>query len=313
MKALNRSGYVLFLLALAMGPLFLNSRWMDVGTTFLIFSVVALSQDITLGKAGMFNMGQALFFGLGAYMTAILNMSYHVPILWTIPAAILVPALFGILLASPIVHLRGDYLLVTTIGFNIVFIQTLQNNVFGLTGGPNGIFGIDMPRFFGFAFSSPTSIYYLALGVLILTFLVMRNLEHSKAGRALHYLREDQLAAESIGINTRAYKIFSFGLGAGLAGLAGVLYAAQYSAVSPDAFNFLQSVLFFSIVIVGGSSIPGVLIGVAVMFVLPEAFRQFAEWRYFIFGFAMILAMVLRPKGIWPARFGRIPAYLLRE
>ncbi len=184
--------------------------------------MVALSQDIVLGKGGMFNMGHALFFGLGAYMTAILNTVYHVPILWTVPVAILVPAIFGILLAGPIVHLRGDYLLVTTIGFNIVFVQTLQNNIFGLTGGPNGIFGLDVPRFFGFVLESQTDIYYLAFFVLLLTLLVMRNLENSKAGRALHYLREDNLAAESIGINTRVYKIFAFGLGAGLAGLAGV-------------------------------------------------------------------------------------------
>ncbi|HKK01466.1 MAG TPA: branched-chain amino acid ABC transporter permease, partial [Desulfuromonadales bacterium] len=279
----------------------------------LIFSVVALSQDIILGKGGMFQMGHALFFGLGAYMTAILNMSYHVPVLWTVPVAIIVPALFGIVLAGPIVHLRGDYLLVTTIGFNIVFVQTLQNNVFNLTGGPNGIFGLDSIHIFGYDLSSQTDIYYLSFIVLLVTFAVMHNLETSKAGRALHYLREDNLAAESIGINTRVYKIFAFGLGAGLAGLAGVLYAMQYSAVSPDAFNFLQSVLFFSIVIVGGSSIPGVLIGVAIMFVLPEVFRQFAEWRYFIFGFAMILAMILRPKGIWPAKFGKIPAYLTKE
>lgn len=313
MKVLNRMGYVVFILAILLAPLGMNSRWMAVGTTFLIFSVVALSQDIVLGKGGMFHMGHALFFGLGAYMTAILNTVYHVPILWTVPVAILVPAIFGILLAGPIVHLRGDYLLVTTIGFNIVFVQTLQNNIFGLTGGPNGIFGLDVPRFFGFVLESQTDIYYLAFFVLLLTLLVMRNLENSKAGRALHYLREDNLAAESIGINTRVYKIFAFGLGAGLAGLAGVLYAVQYSAVSPDAFNFLQSVLFFSIVIVGGSSIPGVLLGVAIMFVLPEVFREFATWRYFIFGFAMILAMILRPKGIWPAKFGKIPAFLTKE
>ena len=313
MKSMNRIGYGVFILVMLLLPTVSDSRWLAVGTTFLIFSVVALSQDIVLGKGGMFNMGHALFFGLGAYVTAILNTVYQVPILWTLPAAILLPALFGILLAGPIVHLRGDYLLVTTIGFNIVFVQTFNNNLFGLTGGPNGIFGIDVPRFFHFQLGSQTSIYYLALAVMLLTFLVMRNLERSKAGRALHYLREDQLAAESIGINTRVYKIFAFGLGAGIAGLAGAIYSVQYSAVSPDAFDFIQSVLFFSIVIVGGSSIPGVLIGTFVMFVLPEVFREFATWRYFIFGFAMILSMILRPRGIWPAKFGRIPQFLIKE
>lgn len=304
--------YTAFFLVMAALPLVANSKWLAVGTTFLIFSVVALSQDIVLGKAGMFNMGQALFFGIGAYTTAILNAKLNWPLLATLPPAVILPALFGILLAGPIIHLRGDYLLVTTIGFNIVFVQVLQNNLGGLTGGPNGIFGIESISLPGLADSPQTSAFYLSLFVLLLTFVLMHNLEKSKAGRALHYLREDDLAAGAIGINTRVYKIFSFGLGAGIAGMAGTIYANQYSAVSPEAFDFIQSVLFFSIVIVGGSSIPGVLLGVFLMFVLPEIFRDFATWRYFIFGIAMIMTMILRPRGLWPAKFGNIPKELVR-
>jgi branched-chain amino acid transport system permease protein len=313
MKNINRIAPLLFLIIMAVLPWLLNSRWQAVAITFLIFAVVALSQDIVLGKAGMFNMGQALFFGMGAYITAILNAHYGWPVIATIPAAIIIPIVAGVILAGPIIHLRGDYLLVVTIGFNIVFIQVLQNDLFGLTGGPNGIFGLDSLSLFGHEFFSQIAIYYFALIVLLITFALMRNLGQSKAGRALHYLREDALAAESIGINTRIYKIFAFALSAGVAGLAGTVYATQYSAVSPEAFDFMQSVLFFSIVLVGGSSIPGVLLGVFVMFVLPEIFREFATWRYFIFGFAMILTMILRPRGIWPARFGRIPAFLIKE
>ena len=313
MKNLERLGFPVFFVIMAVLPYLLNSRWQAVAITFLIFSVVALSQDIILGKSGMFNMGQALFFGMGAYITAILNSHFGWPLLATAPLAILVPALFGILLAGPIVHLRGDYLLVVTIGFNIVFVQVVQNNLGGITGGPNGIFGLDAMSLFGFQLASQVAVYYFAFAVLLLTLGIMRNLEKSKAGRALHYLREDQLAAESIGINTRVYKIFAFGLGAGIAGLAGTVYATQYAAVSPEAFEFIQSVLFFSIVLVGGSSIPGVLLGVFVMFVLPEIFREFATWRFFIFGFAMILAMILRPRGIWPATFGKIPKFLIKE
>jgi branched-chain amino acid transport system permease protein len=255
----------------------------------------------------MFNMGQALFFGLGAYTTAVLNSVFGWPLLATLPLAIIIPALFGIILAGPIIHLRGDYLLVVTIGFNIVFVQAVQNNLFGITGGPNGIFGLEMLEVPGLASFQEFTPYYAALGALLVTFFVLHNLETSKIGRALHYLREDNLAAGSIGINTRIYKIFAFSLGAGIAGMAGTFYANQYSAVSPEAFDFLQSVLFFSIVIVGGSSVPGILLGVFVMFVLPEIFRELATWRYFIFGFAMIFTMILRPRGIWPAKFGRIP------
>ncbi len=313
MKNLERYGLPAFIVVMGILPHLLNERWQAVAITFLVFSVVALSQDIVLGKSGMFNMGQALFFGMGAYTTAILNNEFGWPIIATIPLAIIIPAIFGIILAGPIVHLRGDYLLVTTIGFNIVFVQVLQNNLGGVTGGPNGIFGLDSLSLFSMDLMSQVSVYYFAFIVLLLTLWIIRNLEKSKPGRALHYLREDQLAAESIGINTRIYKIFAFGLGAGIAGLAGTVYATQYSAVSPEAFEFIQSVLFFSIVLVGGSSIPGVLLGVFVMFVLPEIFREFATWRYFIFGFAMILAMILRPRGIWPATFGKIPKFLIKE
>lgn len=312
MNTVQRFGPPLALLVLAFLPFGLNPRWQAVAITFLIFSVVALSQDIVLGKSGMFNMGQALFFGMGAYTTAILNAKFGWPLLATIPLAILIPALFGIILAGPIVHLRGDYLLVTTIGFNIVFVQVLQNDLGGLTGGPNGIFGLDPLSLFGTQLSSQVAVYYFAFAVLLLTLWVMRNLEKSKPGRALHYLREDQLAAESIGINTRVYKIFAFALGAGIAGLAGTVYATQYAAVSPEGFDFIQSVLFFAIVIVGGSSVSGVLLGVFIMFVLPEIFREFATWRFFIFGFAMIAAMILRPRGIVPATFGKIPKFLIK-
>lgn len=313
MKKLSIVSLAVFLMVMAILPHLLDPRWQTVAVTFLIFSVVALSQDIVLGKAGMFNMGQAMFFGMGAYVTAILNSNFGWPIVATIPVAIIAPVLVGIILAAPIVHLRGDYLLVVTIGFNIVFVQVLINNLGGVTGGPNGIFGIDPLRLFGVELSSQVAIYYYAFAVLLLTLAIMFNLDKSKVGRALHYLREDPLAAESIGINTRLYKIFAFGLGAGLAGLAGSVFATQYSAVSPEAFEFIQSVLFFSIVLVGGSSIPGVLIGVFVMFVLPEIFREFSTWRFFVFGFAMILTMILRPRGIWPATFGKIPKFLIKE
>ena len=306
----QKTAFILLVLALLVFPGLADDKWLAVGSTFLIFSVVGLSQDIILGKGGMFSMGHALFFGMGAYTAAIMNKTMGIPILYSIPFAILIPAIVGIVLAGPIIHLRGDYLLVCTIGLNIVFIQMVENNLFGITGGPNGIFGLDMPSFLGFQLASPTAIYYLGVAVLLLTFYIMANLDRSKPGRALHYLRLDDLAASSIGINTRGYKIFAFGLGAGIAGLAGVLFAVQYSAVSPEAFNFMQSVLFFSIVLVGGSSIPGILMGTFVMFVLPEIFRDFATWRYFIFGFAMILAMILRPNGIFPAKFGKIPDYV---
>ena len=304
----------LFIVVMAFFPLLVDSTWLSIGITFLVFAVVAFSQDIILGRAGVFNMGHAIFFGMGAYTTAILNVHFGLEIVATIPFAIMIPVIFSILLAGPIIHLRGDYLLVATIGFNIIFEQVLSNDVFGLTGGPNGIFGIDVVRVFGYELYSDTAIYYMAFALLIITLFIIRNLDSSKYGRALYYINKDEIAAKSMGINISYYKLFAFALGAAIAGSAGSLFAIQYSAVSPESFNFMQSVMFFAIVLVGGSaSLPGIVIGTFVMFVLPELFTEFKEARYLIFGAAMVLTMILRPNGIWPAKFGNIPKFLKRK
>ncbi|WP_417332151.1 branched-chain amino acid ABC transporter permease [Halarcobacter sp.] len=301
----------IFILVMAVFPFTVDSAWLSIGITFLVFATVAFSQDIILGRAGVFNMGHAIFFGIGAYTTAILNVHFGLEIVATIPFAIIFPVIVAIVLAGPIIHLRGDYLLVATIGFNIIFEQVLSNDLFGLTGGPNGIFGIDVVRVFGYELWSDTAIYYMAFGLLIITLLIIRNLDNSRYGRALYYINKDEIAAKSMGINIPYYKLFAFALGAAIAGAAGSIFAIQYSAVSPESFSFMQSVMFFAIVLVGGSaSLPGVIIGTFVMFVLPELFTEFKESRYLIFGAAMVLTMVLRPNGVWPATFGNIPKYL---
>ncbi|MDX1810235.1 MAG: branched-chain amino acid ABC transporter permease [Sulfurospirillaceae bacterium] len=316
MKNMNKTNLIAigFLIIMGFLPLVANSAWLAVGTTFLVFGVVAFSQDIILGRAGAFQMGHAMFFGLGAYTTAILNVHFGWPILATWIPAVIIPVIIAILLAGPIIHLRGDYLLVATIGFNIIFIQVLQNDVFGLTGGPNGIFGIDVARLFGFEFSSQIAMYYMSFILLGITLFIMRNLDTSKFGRAMFYINKDDVAAQSMGINVRYYKLYAFALGSGIAGAAGSMFAVQYSAVSPEAFNVIQSIMFFTIVLVGGSaSLPGVLIGTFVMFVLPEIFREFQTARYLVFGIAMVLTMILRPRGIWPVRFGNIPNFLKKD
>lgn len=313
---MNKMSMIVLALLLCMGffPLFVDSAWLAIGTTFLVFSVVALSQDIILGRAGVFHMGHAMFFGLGAYTTAILNVQFGLPILATLIPAILIPMFFAFILIAPIIHLRGDYLLVATIGFNIIFIQVLENDIFGLTGGPNGIFGIDVVRLFDIEFASQTSMYYMAFLLLGVTLWIIYNLDRSKFGRAMFYIHKDEVAAQSMGISIRYFKLYAFILGAGIAGAAGSMFSVQYSAVSPEAFNVTQSIMFFTIVLVGGSaSLPGVLIGTFIMFVLPEIFREFETARYLVFGVAMILTMILRPHGIWPVKFGNIPDFLKKE
>lgn len=308
---INRNLLIAFVAVMAVFPFLVDSAWLSIGITFLVFAVVAFSQDIILGRAGIFNMGHAIFFGIGAYTTAILNVHYGLEIVATIPFAIIFPMIVAVLLAGPIIHLRGDYLLVATIGFNIIFEQVLSNDIFGLTGGPNGIFGIDVVRVFGYELWSDTAIYYIAFGLLLITLLIIRNLDTSAFGRALYYINKDEIAAKSMGINISYYKLFAFALGAAIAGAAGSVFAIQYSAVSPESFNFMQSVMFFAIVLVGGSaSLPGIIIGTFVMFVLPELFTEFDEARYLIFGAAMVLTMILRPNGVWPAKFGIVPKFI---
>lgn len=301
----------IFVVFMGIFPFLVDSAWLSIGITFLVFACVAFSQDIILGRAGVFNMGHAIFFGIGAYTTAILNVHFGFEIIETIPFAILLPVIASVLLAGPIIHLRGDYLLVATIGFNVIFEQVLKNDIFGLTGGPNGIFGIDVVRIFGYELFSDISIYYIAFALLLITLLIIRNLDNSKYGRALYYINKDEIAAKSMGINISYYKLFAFALGAAIAGAAGVVFAIQYSAVSPESFNFMQSVMFFAIVLVGGkASLPGIIIGTFVMFVLPELFTEFKESRYLIFGAAMVLTMILRPNGVWPAKFGIVPRFV---
>lgn len=295
-------GIALWIIALAI-PELLNSTWVSVAAIFAIYAITALSEDVILGRGGMFDMGHAVYLGLGAYATGILNTEFGWPIFATMPAAILLAAALGALLAAPLIRLRGDYLLVATIGFNAIFILAAENNLFGITGGSDGLFGLDVPRLFGLQLASQSAMFWLDWIVLGFVLLLMRNLDRCELGRTLRYLKQDELAATTLGVDARAAKTLAFAIGAGLAGLAGSLFAVQLSSVGPSSFVFTESVTLFAIVIVGGQgSIPGVLLGTALMFVVPQIFRDLAEYRYFAFGFAMIAVMVLRPQGLWPRR-----------
>lgn len=299
---LRRAGGILWVVGL-MVPLAASNNWISILSIFAIYAVVALSQDVVLGRAGMYDMGHAVYFGIGAYTTAVLNTQFGVPILWTMPIAVVVSAAFGIILSAPIVKLRGDYLLVATIGFNEIFRMAMVNNVGGITGGPDGIFGIGVPSLFGYPIMSQGGMYLINWVLLGVVLVLMNNLDKSRLGRVFRYLKEDELAATTLGVNARYYKILAFALGAGIAGAAGTLFASQLATVSPSAFLFMESVTLFAIVIVGGqASIPGVLLGTVLMFVVPQVFRELAEYRYLVFGLAMIVVMVLRPQGIWPRR-----------
>jgi branched-chain amino acid transport system permease protein len=292
-----------FALVLVTSPFYLNSYWVDVLNSVGLYAILALSLNIILGDAGLYNMGHAAFFAVGAYAAAYLNTQFGLPILWTLPASGIVAGIFGLLVARPVIHLRGDYLLIVTVGVGEIIRIALINDVFGITGGPNGIFGIDRPVLFGFKIRRPEEFFYLIWGFVAVTIFLFARLKNSRFGRALDYLREDMTAAEGSGINTGRYQLYAFMIGAAWAGMAGTLYASKMSIISPESFSFWESVLIFIIVILGGSgNIAGVLLGTFLIIGLPEVFRGFASARMWFFGLAMMIMMIFRTEGILPHR-----------
>ena len=303
MKNVTWPGYLIFFALLAAAPLALDRYWVDVLNSVGLYLILALSLNVILGYAGMFHMGHAAFYAIGAYTTAIINTRYGVPVLWAMPLSGVAAALFALVVARPIIHLRGDYLLIVTIGMVEIVRIALINDIFGLTGGANGIFGISRPELFGFRITQPKHFFYLIWFFAALTVLLFSLLENSRFGRALKYLKEDEVAAEGSGINTARYKLAAFILGAGWAGMCGTLFAAKMTIISPESFNFWESVVLFMIVILGGSgSIPGVILGAFLVMGLPELFRDFADARLLIFGLALMVMMIVRPQGLLPPR-----------
>jgi branched-chain amino acid transport system permease protein len=286
---------------LALCPLFLNAYWVDVINNIGLYAILALSLNFILGHTGLFHMGHAAFYAIGAYTTAILNTMYHIPIIFLMPLSGILAALFALLVAKPIIHLRGDYLLIVTIGIVEIVRIALVNNIFGITGGSNGIFGISRPNLFGYVVRRPQQFYYYIWIFLGISVYLFHRLENSRFGRALNFIKEDEVAAEGSGIDTAYYKLIAFVLGAFWAGMVGNIYASKMTIISPESFSFWESVLLFTIVILGGAgSIRGVILGAFLIIGLPELFRQFASARMLVFGAAMMVMMIFRPQGILP-------------
>ncbi|MCH5277636.1 MAG: branched-chain amino acid ABC transporter permease [Desulfovibrionaceae bacterium] len=302
-------------LAMALLPRALNSYWLDVFVSIGLGTLLSLSLNVILGQAGIFNMGHAAFYAVGAYVTAILNTRYGIPVLWLIPVAGAAAGLFALVVARPIIHLRGDYLLVVTIGIVEIVRIALTNDLWGLTGGANGIFGIARPELFGIRIRKGIQFYYLIWGAVGLTVLLFACLNRSRFGRALSCIKEDDVAAEGCGINVAAYKLAAFVLGAFWAGMAGTLFAAKMTIISPGSFTFWDSVLLFAAVILGGGSQAGVILGAFLVYGLPEIFRDFAGARMLVFGLALMIMMVIRPQGILPpgARRYDVRGFLARR
>lgn len=300
MSLFKRYYPVLVAVLVAVLPLGMNTYWTEVAVNVGLYALLALSLNVILGQAGIFHMGHAAFYAVGAYVTAILNTHYQIPILLLIPVAGAAAALFALIVARPIIHLRGDYLLIVTIGIVEIVRIALINDVFGLTGGANGIFGIARPELFGIKIRKAIQFYYLIWIMVGLTVLLFHWLSESRFGRALNCIKEDDTAAEGCGMDVAHLKLMAFVIGAFWAGMAGNLFAAEMTIISPSSFTFWESVVVFAVVILSGGSQIGVLLGTFLIVALPEMFRDFASARMLVFGLAMMIMMVVRPQGLLP-------------
>lgn len=282
---------------------FLNSSTyiIQIATDALIFVMLAVGLNIVVGYCGLLDLGYAAFFAIGAYTSGVLATKFGWPVLATIPVVVVAAVLAGLLIGGPTLRLRSDYLAIVTLGFGEI-IRIIANNL-DFTGGPNGVYGI--PDFGEFGLRSDITIYWVTSIVVCLAVLFSSRLGRGRLGRAWRFVREDEDAAEAMGIHTYKVKFAAYIGGAVFGGIAGVLFAVHQTAISPPSFNFLWSALILMAVVLGGmGSTPGVVVGALVISLLPELLRSAENWRYLIFGVLLIVIMIFRPQGLLPARTG---------
>jgi branched-chain amino acid transport system permease protein len=296
-----------------------NTFWIQVTAQAGLFVLAALGLNIVVGSAGLLDLGYVAFFGIGAYTAALTgnalltNVNFHIPFLLVVfIVAPAVAAFFGVLLGAPTLRLRGDYLAIVTLGFGEIVRITL-NNLDPITRGPNGISSIPDPVIGGWSMGEGFSVagweisgnavyYYLLLFLIALTLAVIYRMNDSRIGRAWVAVREDEVAAAAMGINTTIIKLLAFGAGAWFAGMSGAVNAHLLTQVSPDSYTFPFSVLILAMVVLGGlGNPPGVVLGAIILTFLPEKLREFSDIRFLVFGFALILIMRFRPEGLLPS------------
>ena len=303
---------------------------LDLATLVLIYVMLAWGLNIVVGLAGLLDLGYVAFYAVGAYSYALLSQIFGLSFWVCLPLAGILAAFWGILLGFPVLRLRGDYLAIVTLAFGEIIRIVLLNWV-SLTGGPNGIGGIARPSFFGLPFNMSGDpgtfagfwgiepdpvhrvifLYYLILALALLTNWVSVRIRRQPIGRAWEALREDEIACRALGINVRNTKLTAFALGAMFGGFAGAFFATRQGFISPESFTFIESAIILAIVVLGGmGSQIGVAVAAMVMIGGFELFRDLEEWRMLVFGGAMVLLMVLRPRGLVG---GRTPTIALGE
>ena len=330
-------GFLLVGLSLAVLPFALaqvGTTWVRITNYAILYILLALGLNIVVGFAGLLDLGYIAFYAVGAYTYALLaspHFNLHLPFWVILPIGAAVAALFGVLLGTPVLKLRGDYLAIVTLGFGEI-IRIFLNNLsrpINLTNGPQGIARIDPFRidgfsfgayetFLGLEFSGPIKYYYLLLLVALAIIVVNVRLQNSRIGRAWEAIREDEVAARSMGINTRNMKLLAFAMGASFGGVAGGMFSAIQGFISPESFVLVESIMVVSMVVLGGmGNIWGVIVGALLLSFAPEILRWTVEpaqralfgrmlvepevIRMLLFGLALVLVMLFRPAGLLPS------------
>jgi branched-chain amino acid transport system permease protein len=294
--------------ALATLPFMVGLYWSDVTVLFGIYVLMGLGLNIVVGFAGLLDLGYVAFFAIGAYAAGLFtSMRSSLAWGWSFwaawPVAMFFAAMAGILLGIPVLRMRGDYLAIVTLGFGeIIRVLALSDLLKPYFGGAQGILEIPKPVIGGLTLLTSQYLYYLILlGCLVAIFISWR-LSDSRVGRAWIAIREDEDVAEAMGINLVQYKLFAFAIGALLAGGSGAVFGSKLSSIYPHSFNLIISVNVLCLIIVGGvASIPGVVVGAFAMLFLPEVLRFAAEYRYLMYGAALVMMMLVKPEGLWPA------------
>jgi len=272
-----------------------------------IYILLALGLNVVVGYAGLLDLGFVAFFAIGAYTMAILGTEFGMDFWLVLPIAIAVTMLAGLALGTPTLRLRGDYLAIVTLGFGEIIRVTATNLSF--TGGPRGINKIPRPpsvegvSWLTFSISNVKPYYYLVIFFIVLVIIGLKRLERSRVGRSWAAIREDEDAAELMGVPTLTFKLWAFTVGAAVGGTAGVLYASFQTAIRPTDFPFILSATVLAAVVLGGAgNIPGVILGAFLVGWVPEVSREFSQYRVLVFGAVLVALMIFRPQGLWPSR-----------
>lgn len=270
-----------------------------------LYVLMGIGLNVVVGKAGLLDLGYVAFFAIGGYTMAQMGTLLHWSFWVILPLGIALAMTAGVVLGLPTLRLRGDYLAIVTLGFGEI-IRITAVNVDWL-GANRGVSNIPWPSAIGpLSFEdilNPKPFYWVLLALIIIVIFFLKRIDRSRVGRAWEAIREDEDAAELMGVQTLKYKLWAFSIGAGIGGMGGVLFASKVGFISPDNFPLTLSVMFVSIVVLGGSgNIPGVVLGALAISYLPERLRGFSEYRVLLFGAALVLMMNLRPEGLLPRR-----------